>query len=173
MTGTRRVLSLCFRGGREAVEFPLNATVTRKRTLGCPAPFLLPRLEPCFTSQNLKCLCAIKPYCQGCARCSRDPCGVGSEPGGSTELQMNPVILLEPGTRRNPGPAQRAAAPRSVLWSRERNCWMGWNQEIVTSWNSTYDLVWYLYELNGIWPFYYLLLGSVFPLLGFCPWVSV
>uniref|UniRef100_A0A8C0ZKF8 Uncharacterized protein n=1 Tax=Cyanistes caeruleus TaxID=156563 RepID=A0A8C0ZKF8_CYACU len=29
-------------------------------------------------------------------------------------------------------------------------------------------LVWYLYELNGIWPFYYLLLGSVFPLLGFC-----
>lgn len=51
----------------------------------------MPRLEPC-TSQYSICV----PYenlTQGCAECSRDPCEIGSEPGASKKLQLNPLIL--------------------------------------------------------------------------------
>lgn len=103
------MLSLCFRGGREGgsrvpsqnhcdtntdpeVSWALPATKTG--TL-----FDKPEREISLCHKTL-----LSRLCQVL------PCGMGSEPGGSSELQMNPVILPEPGARRSPGPAQGAAA---------------------------------------------------------------
>lgn len=132
MTGGRKVLSLCFRGGREGgsrVPSQNHCDTKTDPEVSCALPatktgtlFYKPEREISLCHKTL-----LSRLCQVL------PCGMGSEPGGSSGLQMNPVILWEPGARRNPGPAQGAAAPRSVLWSRERNCSMGWNQEIVTS----------------------------------------
>lgn len=78
---------------------------------------------------------------------------------------MNPVILWEPGTRRNPSPAQRAAAPSECPVVQGKELLNGLESKNSYFMKFNIRLVWYLYELNGIWPFYYLLLGSVFPCL--------
>lgn len=84
------------------------------------------------------------------------------------ELQMNPVIPWEPGARRNPRlPQEPPPSECPVVQGKELLNGLESRNSYFVKFNIR--LVWYLYELYGIWPFYYLLLGSVFPLLGFCP----
>lgn len=156
------MLSLCFRGGREGgSRVPSQNHCDTKTDPEVSWALPATKTGTLFDKPEREISLCHKTFLS--RLCQVLPCGMGSEPAGSSELQMNPEILPEP----RPCPRSRRPSECPVVQGKELLNGLESRNSYFVKFNVR--LVWYLYELNGIWPFYYLLLGSVFPLLGFCP----